>query len=261
LENQKAQLELEGKFTEDARAQYDKRLSIIDEFQKKSIASYADYYSELMKKQGDWALGASEGLNNYLDDARNVFKQTENLVGDAFGGMEDALVNFVQTGKLSFGDLTKTIIADLARMEIKALASKIFGGGGSSGGSGSYLSSIGGALFSGYSAGSGGGVGLTTGGMSLADYGLAGGYADGGDPPVGKVSLVGERGPELFIPKTAGTIIPNDKLGGKATTITYAPVINIDSRTDRAQIQQDVQRQIQAGHAQLVDQLQRARVL
>jgi hypothetical protein len=39
---------------------------------------------------------------------------------------------------------------------------------------------------------------------------LAGQFADGGDPPVGKVSLVGERGPELFVPKQAGTIIPND---------------------------------------------------
>lgn len=31
---------------------------------------------------------------------------------------------------------------------------------------------------------------------------------------MGKVSLVGERGPELFIPKTPGTVVPNHKLGG-----------------------------------------------
>tara|TARA_R100000030_G_scaffold12364_2_gene8279 strand:- start:7888 stop:9927 length:2040 start_codon:yes stop_codon:yes gene_type:complete len=40
------------------------------------------------------------------------------------------------------------------------------------------------------------------------------GFADGGRPPVGRPSIVGERGPELFVPDTAGTIIPNHRLGG-----------------------------------------------
>jgi hypothetical protein len=39
-------------------------------------------------------------------------------------------------------------------------------------------------------------------------------FADGGRPPTGKMSLVGERGPELFVPDSAGTIIPNHALGG-----------------------------------------------
>jgi predicted RNA-binding protein with EMAP domain len=34
------------------------------------------------------------------------------------------------------------------------------------------------------------------------------GFAGGGEPPVGVPSLVGEDGPELFVPKTAGTIVP-----------------------------------------------------
>ncbi len=34
-------------------------------------------------------------------------------------------------------------------------------------------------------------------------------YADGGRPPVGKLAVVGERGPELFVPDRPGTIIPN----------------------------------------------------
>ena len=44
------------------------------------------------------------------------------------------------------------------------------------------------------------------------------GFAAGGRPPVGKPSIVGERGPELFVPSTAGTVIPNDKLGGGGLT-------------------------------------------
>lgn len=34
-------------------------------------------------------------------------------------------------------------------------------------------------------------------------------FADGGRPPVGRASIVGERGPELFVPDAAGTVIPN----------------------------------------------------
>jgi len=40
------------------------------------------------------------------------------------------------------------------------------------------------------------------------------GFAAGGRPPVGKPAIVGEKGPELFVPRQAGTIIPNNQLGG-----------------------------------------------
>jgi len=46
---------------------------------------------------------------------------------------------------------------------------------------------------------------------------FAGGFANGGQPPLGKVSLVGEQGPELFVPSQKGTIIPNHALGGGGT--------------------------------------------
>ena len=53
---------------------------------------------------------------------------------------------------------------------------------------------------------------------------LGGLFADGGRPPVGKASIVGERGPELFVPKVGGTIIPNNKLGGGTTNIINVSV-------------------------------------
>lgn len=46
------------------------------------------------------------------------------------------------------------------------------------------------------------------------------GFADGGRPPVGRVSVVGERGPELFVPDAAGTIIPNHALSGGNVSLT-----------------------------------------
>ena len=52
------------------------------------------------------------------------------------------------------------------------------------------------------------------------------GFANGGRPPVGEPSIVGERGPELFVPGSAGTIIPNNKLGGGTTNNI---VVNVDA--------------------------------
>lgn len=45
------------------------------------------------------------------------------------------------------------------------------------------------------------------------------GFADGGRPPVNQPSIVGERGPELFVPDTAGTVIPNGKWQGTSLNV------------------------------------------
>ena len=49
-------------------------------------------------------------------------------------------------------------------------------------------------------------------------------FANGGNPPVGRPSIVGERGPELFVPNTAGTIIPNHAMVGSTSV-----VVNVDA--------------------------------
>ena len=43
------------------------------------------------------------------------------------------------------------------------------------------------------------------------------GFANGGRPPTNRPSIVGEKGAELFVPDSAGTIVPNDQLGGGGT--------------------------------------------
>lgn len=45
------------------------------------------------------------------------------------------------------------------------------------------------------------------------------GMASGGPVSGGSPYLIGERGPELFIPNTSGTIIPNSALGGANVTV------------------------------------------
>ena len=56
-------------------------------------------------------------------------------------------------------------------------------------------------------------------------------FADGGTPPVGRPSIVGERGPELFMPGVRGSVIPNNALGGGSTSV----VVNVDASGSNVQ--------------------------
>lgn len=122
LENQRAlALAIAGErgLTKEQADQFDERLRLLDEFQQKAIQSYSSYYDQITKKQSNWALGASEALANYTNDAQNLFAQTRKATESAFQGMEDALVTFVTTGKLSFKSLADSIVQDITRIIIK----------------------------------------------------------------------------------------------------------------------------------------------
>jgi tape measure domain-containing protein len=56
------------------------------------------------------------------------------------------------------------------------------------------------------------------------------GFAGGGRPPVGVASIVGEEGPELFVPDTPGTIVPNGGMGGTVVIqkLEIMPGANVD---------------------------------
>lgn len=62
-------------------------------------------------------------------------------------------------------------------------------------------------------------------GLSLDD--LAGAFAEGGDPPVDAPSMVGEKGPEIFVPKTAGTIINNQNIKNMLSNKNNEPSVQV----------------------------------
>jgi hypothetical protein len=65
-------------------------------------------------------------------------------------------------------------------------------------------------------------------------------FATGGRPPVGRPSIVGEKGPELFVPSTAGTIIPNNQLSGSTTNV----VVNVDASGSAVEGDEDKGREL-----------------
>jgi phage-related minor tail protein len=145
----------------------------------------------------------------FIRDMPTELEQGARAFDSLMGNMESAIDRFVKTGKIGFKDLARSIIQDMLAMQMKAAAS-------------GFLSSLFGSMF----------------GMKSNPYQPAAvmgmvGYADGGSPAVNTPSIVGERGPELFVPRTAGTIIPNHALAGVGgTTMVTNNYINaIDTKS------------------------------
>lgn len=111
-------------------------------------------YAKMDQIQSDWSVGASKAWENYLEEGRNVAGMTQGFFTSAFSTIEDSLVSFVTTGKLSFKDLTVSILKDLAAMATKIAANQILTSIIGSFGGGVGFGALGAATTSGYSTGS-----------------------------------------------------------------------------------------------------------
>jgi len=171
----------------------------------------AEEQTKQLEYSRSWEAGWKNAFDNYMDNATNASKTAGEVFNSITKNMESAIDNFVETGKFSFKDFARSIIQDLIKIELKAQATKILG---ALGGSGGIFSAIG-SLF---------------------------GFANGGTPPLNKPSIVGENGPELFIPKALGTVVPGKDLkmsgagGGIINNNTY--VTNNISAVDAKSVAQ-----------------------
>lgn len=98
---------------------YDKETEMLSEALAERMVLQQDYYNQLDAAQGNWMDGMGDAWNNYLDQSRDISGQTKTLFTEAFSGMNDALYNFVTTGKLSFSDLAATAASSVLRMLIQ----------------------------------------------------------------------------------------------------------------------------------------------
>jgi lambda family phage tail tape measure protein len=183
-----------------------KQLTLGDQFGRKMTDKQANAWAEAEKaraqetyamaqQQRTFEYGWNKAFASYVDNATNAAKLGEQAFVSVTQNLESALDKFVETGKLSFSDLARSIISDLIKIQLKAQATSIF--------SKLDIGGLFGSIF-------GGGGGYTPGYSSLANAPFPK-FADGGS--INGPSIVGERGPELFVPKGAGTIIPNNQLG------------------------------------------------
>ena len=202
-----AEIDNRRDLTATARAEAEAREVALSE---KSLAiAYERYQLNLQSRQGSFEEGFTKNAMKFLRDMPTELEQGAKAFDSLMGNMESAIDRFVKTGKLSFKDLARSIIQDMLAMQMKAAAS-------------SFLSSLFGSMF----------------GMKANPYqgasvmGMAG-YADGGSPSVNTPSIVGERGPEIFVPRTAGTIIPNHALSGMGgtTNVTNNYINAIDTKS------------------------------
>lgn len=165
----------------------------------------------------DAASGYKRAVLDYVEAAEDMATNTEQIIGDALQGSEDAFVSFVTTGKMEFSDLVDSMIADLARLAFRQSIAPLLGG--STGIIGSLLGGFTG------SAGVAGGDYFASGFTNSLAFG--GPRASGGRVSAGSAYIVGERGPEPFVPTSDGYILPTEALRGAGA----APRVTVNVQT------------------------------
>ena len=203
-------LDIQKKITEE-KAKGKPNTAVIKEYENQIqiINGVADAYKRLteeeMKAQQEaqrtFEFGWNKAFKQYAEDAGNAAKVASDMFSSMTNNLNSALDNFVKTGKLNFKDFAKSVIQDLIAIQLKASAMRMFSG-------------LFGSLF-------GGG---TTGLASLPSSvnrtfptNADGGFMNG-------PAIVGENGPELFIPTTSGTVVPNGQIAnalGSGQTVNY----------------------------------------
>lgn len=90
----------------------------------------ADLQYQLLSLTNTTEAGFARGLLIIKEEIRDVAGATETTLVNAFHSAQDALVEFVTTGKLSFGDLVNSILADLTRLLTNQLLMQLLSIGG-----------------------------------------------------------------------------------------------------------------------------------
>jgi lambda family phage tail tape measure protein len=161
--------------------------------------------------------GAKRAFNSYIDQIQDVARSTEAAFSNAFKGMEDALVNFVMTGKLNFKDLASSILSDMARMLIQQ--------------------QIMAPLMAAAKAGFGfadGGVMTSSGPLPLKTY------SNGGVATSPQLALFGEgRMNEAYVPLPDGRTIPVTMKGAGGASSVNNVTVNVSVENGGEQVKGD----------------------
>jgi Phage-related minor tail protein len=177
-----------------------------------------EQYQEAVDRIADANLRASIAADSSVNQMQEDMGKLADFVDSAGKNVEDALIGAFMTGEFSFKEMVASMLEQLSRLVLEILVIEpIFGriadalrGGGGAKGSG----------IAGVFKGIAGLFSLGKGGKVPLPGKAAGGPVYGGSP-----YMVGEKGPELFIPGMSGTIIPNG--AGVGSGMTFHQTINI----------------------------------
>ncbi|EOF5316178.1 phage tail tape measure protein [Salmonella enterica] len=227
LEQLKRDSKAKGTYGSDEYRQAEQKLQ--DSLDRR-LAEWADYNAKVDTASGDWTLGASRALDNFMSQGSDVAGMTENVFTDAFNSMADGIANFALTGKMDFRSFTVSILADLAKMEARIAASKLLGsvlgmfGAGAGAGGGTPSGAYNAAALSVIPNADGGvyrSAGLSQYSGSIVNRPTFFAFARG-------AAVMGEAGPEAILPLRRGA---NGKLGvvaaGSGGMTMFAPQYHI----------------------------------
>lgn len=196
-------LEAAQKVAEEGKAIYDATRTATEEY-----AARVQRLNELLMQGAISQEAFGRATQQAKEELAKATAGTNELEKAILGGLQHAIVSiggdFKNLEQVAVAAISH-IVTELIRMQQVASAS---GKKGPLSGLFDILGSAVGGIFG------GGGAGVFGfGGGMVPDAAAAGipggGFAMGGRPPVGIASLVGERGPEVFVPDVAGTVVPN----------------------------------------------------
>ena len=171
-------------------------------------------------------------LNTLLDPINQITTAAEGIglaFSDSFKGIvsgtmtaQEALAGFFQSVADQFLDMAAQIIAKWIQLTILNSILKIFPGANAAGAAGTASQGL-------------------QWDANLLDFVPIPGKAKGGPVTGGMPYIVGERGPELFVPGTSGSIVPNDQMGGNKVEVGQ---INISVENTGDSLSPQAQKQI-----------------
>jgi lambda family phage tail tape measure protein len=179
-----------------------------------ALYDYKERVKELNYEQSrTFESGARKAFTDYVDMATNAARASEMVFSNAFRSMEDALLQFVTTGKLDFKSLTTSILADIARIQIRKAIAGI---------AGAIFPGSGGTVNTGTATGADMSVAFANGGIMTSKGALPlNMYANGGVANSPQLALFGEgRMNEAYVPLPDGRSIPVTMKGAGGTNVT-----------------------------------------
>jgi phage-related minor tail protein len=219
-------------FTNDFEFEIEKTNQII-----KDMAVNVD--AEMQKAAASFQLPKTP-LEELKEKAQDTFGAMQDIGVKSINRLEDSIMGVIDGTKSlkdAFADMATSILNDLIRMQIQQSITGPLSG---------FLSQGLGSLFS------GGGATFTSGFAGAPALG----FADGGVTSSRRPYMVGEKGPEMFVPNMTGRVVPNNALGGESSSIVVNQTINIEtgvSQTVRAEIKQLMPQISEATKAAVLD--------